>query len=94
MTAQTLYVIDGYNLLHRLTDLKGSKNDEMEDRRLKLIRRLIGFSAGKQLQFHLVFDAPPDRRGRENHPGVRVDYASPSADDFIRYIIAQNQGSR
>lgn len=88
------YLIDGYNLLYQITDLEAVKPEELEDQRDRLIKRLISFSAGRRFKFHLVFDTSRVRHGRIKYPGVRVDYASPSADAFIRDIISRNQRNK
>lgn len=88
------YLIDGYNLLYQVPELTGRQSEELEDQRERLIRRLIGLSAGRKIRIQIVFDTSRLQHGRTDYPGVRVDYASPSADAFIRRLVSQNQGNR
>lgn len=88
------FIIDGYNLLHQIPELNEDKSEELEFRRERLINRLISFSAGRRIQIRMIFDTSRVRGGRENHPGIHVEYASPSADAYIRRIIAKNQESK
>jgi len=88
------YLIDGYNLLHQVPELECRGSQKLEEGREKLIRRLVALTANRKILFHLVFDTSCPRGGRRQYPGVRVDYASPSADAFIRHIITENQNSR
>ena len=85
------YLIDGYNLLYQIRDLQRNDSEDLEDQRDRLIKRLVGFSAGRRFKFHLVFDSSRVRHGRVRFPGVRVDYASPDADTFIREVITRHQ---
>ncbi len=86
-------LIDGYNLLHQVPELKRRETEALEDWRKRLIGRLVAFSADRKIDFHLVFDSSQIRLGSDTFPGVRVDYASPSADGYIRNIISRNQGN-
>lgn len=88
------FVIDGYNLLHQVPELAGTASENLEDRRERLIRRLVSLSAGRKLLIHIVFDTARIRKSRSNYPGIRVDYAKPSADAYIRRIISENQSNR
>lgn len=88
------FLIDGYNLLHQVPELAGSTSENLEDRRERLIRRLVSLSAGRRLLIHIVFDTSRVRKSRASYTGIQVDYAKPSADAFIRRIIAENQSNR
>lgn len=88
------YLIDGYNLLHQMPELTGDDVEELEEQRERLIRRLISLSAGRRMQIHLVFDAPKSCSSRSNYPGLKVDYAAPSADVYIRRRIAHHSDDR
>ena len=88
------FLIDGYNLFFQVPELAGSDCSGLEDRRERLIRRLIGLSADRKIKIHLVFDSSRSPHGRTDYSGVQVDYASPTADAFIRRLISRNEGNR
>ncbi len=88
------FLIDGYNLLHQAPGLAGLTSENLEEQRERLIRRLVSLSAGRKLKLHLVFDTSRARGGRTQDPGIRVDFAKPSADAYIRKVISKNQSNR
>lgn len=84
------YVIDGYNLIHRIRSFSTDTAEDLHKQRENLIHKLVVFSALRKIEFQVVFDSTAGRRERESYPGVKVDYASPNADTFIRRIITRN----
>ncbi len=88
------FVIDGYNLLYKVPEFSERETENLEEWRERLINRLVSLSAGKKIQLHIVFDTSRVRGGRKSYSGIRVDYASPSADLFIRHLIAENQSNK
>ncbi len=87
------FIIDGYNLIHRVRDLSTGAED-LQEQRERLIHKLVAFSARRKVAFRVVFDSAAGCRRSESHPGVRVDYVSPNADTFIRNIISSNADNR
>jgi predicted RNA-binding protein with PIN domain len=88
-----LFLIDGYNLLHQIPELSADLSQELMDQRDKLIHTLVVFSARSNTLFQVVFDAPQNCAFPRKYPGVKVNYASPSADSLIRRIISNNQNN-
>ncbi len=80
--------------MHQIPELEQKGNETLEDQREKLIRRLIGFSADRKIEFHLIFDSSRIRGSGSLFPGVRVTYTGPTADDYIRGIIKNNRDNR
>ncbi len=78
------YWIDGYNLLFRLTHLKGS----LEEKRTKLILELNAFAKASDLSFTLLFDAAHREEslaGRSHYDALEIIYTSSqkTADAYI-----------
>ncbi|MFH1861862.1 MAG: NYN domain-containing protein [bacterium] len=86
------FLIDGYNLLHLCTRRRLSA-EEIQAKREELIWKLIGASAGKKVEFYVVFDGSGHFETMQAYPGVRVEFA-PSADERIRRIIIERQEGR
>jgi predicted RNA-binding protein with PIN domain len=88
-----LYLIDGYNLLHQIPELTQETLD-LEGRREHLINRLISMTAGRGNKITVVFDGPRSTGSSEQRPGLKVIFAAPSADHYMRYVIAANTDRR
>lgn len=88
------YLIDGYNLLHQVAELAGSKTEDLESRRDRLIKRLIALTANRRIKVHLVFDGIRSQTSSEDYSGLRVDFAWPSADHYIRQMLSENLDDR
>ena len=88
----TLYIVDGYNVLHVL--FPGADRDEIFARRDWLSEQLASFAATRDAQVLLVFDAHGKRRSecsRLKGTNVEVCYAGGrfSADTLIARRIAE-----
>ncbi|TKJ40259.1 hypothetical protein CEE37_08000 [candidate division LCP-89 bacterium B3_LCP] len=94
MPVNRKYLIDGYNLLYKAPFLTDNDSDNFEEQRERLIRKLVGLSADRNIGLHLIFDTSCHINGRSNYPGIRVNYAKPSADAFIRGEISKNQNNK
>lgn len=84
------YLIDGYNLMHQLPDLKGRMRQDLEETRNALVVRLSGFAQYRKVKVSVVFDG---RDGHERHVSrkglVKVVFSkSPEeADHVIKRMI-------
>lgn len=88
------YLIDGYNLLHQVADLAGSKTENLELSRDRLIKRLIALTANRRIKVHVIFDGTRSHRLGEDYSNLRVDFAWPSADHYIRQMLSENLDDR
>ncbi len=88
------FVIDGYNLLHQIAEIAESREEDLESRRERLLRKLVGLTARQSFELLVVFDGSSLKKGKNHYAGLEVVFASPTADHFIRQIIAQNQRNR
>lgn len=80
-------VIDGYNLIHRVDELKAvAEREEFESARDALERILSSYLAGRKgVRAVVVYDSSNPRgnaAGRGSYPGVGVRFA-PCADDLV-----------
>lgn len=89
-----IFLIDGYNLLHRIEEFAGSAKDSLEDRRERLLRRLVGLSAARKIRLRVVFDGARCHASRSHFHGLAVNFVPPPADSFIRGIIEKNERNR
>jgi predicted RNA-binding protein with PIN domain len=88
----TLYIVDGYNVLHLL--FPGADREEIFARRDWLAEQLASFAATRDAQVLLVFDAHGRRRSESTRlkgTNVEVCFASGrySADTLIARRIAE-----
>jgi predicted RNA-binding protein with PIN domain len=87
-----LFLIDGYNLLHQIPQFADS-TEALESRRDRLLHKLVSLSALRGLKLQVVFDGPRPGGGVKL-PGINVFFAAPTADHYIRAVIAQEPGRR
>lgn len=91
------YVIDGYNLLHRLPCLAELLARDMEQARDRLVGLISGWKAGKTIAVTVVFDgtggtfSPP-----RSSSGVKVVFSRPpsDADAHIKNLVAKHARPR
>jgi predicted RNA-binding protein with PIN domain len=85
-----LIVIDGYNLIHRVAELRPGPERSLEEAREKLVNLLSWTVGTGDARFLLVFDGAES--GGDLHTGsarVQVRWSRPpdKADDLIRSIV-------
>lgn len=88
------YLIDGYNLLHQVPEFAGPASADLESRRQRLLRRLVGLSAQRRFKITLVFDGAKPHVSKASHQGMDVYFVPSPADNFIRSEIASNERNR
>ncbi|MBN1781891.1 NYN domain-containing protein [bacterium] len=88
------YLIDGYNLMHAIPEIRARMKPDLQTAREGLIIRLSGFAQRKNVGITVVFDG----RGRDEHsparrPKVRVLFskAPVDADYVIRNLIESSK---
>lgn len=106
MSRRTVYVIDGYNVLHALVDMEGgpdlgAQEGRLEDERRRLVDRVASFMGGTSDRAVVVFDSKEAKLQRQTTAShnVVVYFASfhRSADDIIArevYALSKNEDAR
>jgi predicted RNA-binding protein with PIN domain len=91
------YVIDGYNLAHRIPAIAAMLGSDLERARERLVDRLAGFAAVRRARVTVVFDGTGFKGSRgQGFKGVEVVYSrSPeSADKRIMALIERERKVR
>lgn len=91
------YVVDGYNLIHKLPDLKALVDSDLERSRDRLVDRLAGFALSRRVRVTVVFDGRGLSQPRGVGPrGVEVVYsrAPENADARIKSLIERQRNVR
>lgn len=91
------YVVDGYNLIHKLPDLKALVDSDLERARDRLVDRLAGFALARRVRVTVVFDGRGASQPRGVGPrGVEVVYsrAPENADARIKSLIERERRVR
>jgi predicted RNA-binding protein with PIN domain len=88
------YLVDGYNLLHQLPELRRQLEYNLEAAREGLLIRLSAFSLSKSVEVSIVFDGidesyPAPRKWR----GLVVHFSKPpqKADPVIKKMISERK---
>lgn len=87
------YLIDGYNMIHRITDLRSHLTGSLEQARAALIARLTAFARHPHHQLTVIFDGDAAAGERKFRPaGIAVRFARPpqNADALIKKIIDEH----
>jgi predicted RNA-binding protein with PIN domain len=89
-------VIDGYNLIRRIPELRALEREDLESGREGLARELSAYRAGKRHGITVVFDGADSVHlggGSEKVAGVTVRYSPQgrSADSVIREMCREGQ---
>jgi len=92
------YLIDGYNVIHKIPELKNALETNLEKARNLLIRRILTYLATKKIEITLVFDGDnvgyvgnPYERKKRLH--IYYSHAPEKADPLIKRIIRQKANS-
>ena len=89
-------VVDGYNLIRRIPELKTLDREDLETGRDGLVRELSAYKAGKGHRITVVFDGADSVHlggGREKTGGINVRYSPQgrSADSVIIEMCREGQ---
>ncbi len=85
-----LYIIDGYNMIHRIDRFRAQMVQSLEKGRSALVTKLSSFQAQRRVAVTIVFDGDsalgiyPESRG-----SVEILYSKPpkKADDLIKRLV-------
>lgn len=89
-------VIDGYNLIRRVPELRALDREDLEAGRETLVRELSAYRAGKGHRITVVFDGAESLHlggGSERVAGISVRYSprGRSADSMIREMCREGK---
>ncbi len=87
-------LIDGYNLLLQIPELAHPSTLSLEERRERLLNKLVILTAGKRLKLRVVFDGARGGSHPQKVAELEVVFAPPPADGYIRRQITQHEGQR
>jgi predicted RNA-binding protein with PIN domain len=88
------YLIDGYNLLHQLPELRRQLEYSLEDSRQGLLIRLSAFASMKSTDVCVVFDGSGEFHSHDvKWRGVRIIFSKPpqKADPLIKKMISDRK---
>jgi predicted RNA-binding protein with PIN domain len=88
------YLIDGYNLLHQIPELAGSPEESLESRRECLVLSLVARAPRTGVHLKVVFDGKKSLRLEQGGGKIEVQFASGSADQYMRRIISRHEHSK
>lgn len=80
-------LVDGYNLIHAIPDLRGRLNEDLEETRNALVVRLSSYAAREGVQIIVVFDGQGmsgQQSGGMGNVRVRFSKAGQTADEVIK----------
>jgi predicted RNA-binding protein with PIN domain len=81
------YIIDGYNLLHKVPVLAVRSGREPEAARERLVGLIASWKAGRGVGVLVVFDGPRTASAPRPIAGVRVVFAK-DADAYIKRLVS------
>jgi len=90
------YLIDGYNLLHQLPELRRQMEYDLKAAREGLLIRLSAFSLSKSVEVSVVFDGideSPQPAGRWRSLSIYFSKPPQKADPMIKKMIAERKKS-
>ncbi len=93
MSARAMYIVDGYNMLHRIPELRRQAGSGLEAGRKALLARLAAFRARSRNPVLVVFDGDPEVSGGSGATGatggVEVVFSRKpiNADTVIKQLI-------
>lgn len=87
MSAKHQYIIDGYNMIHRIERYRSLLVTSLENARQGLLLQLSNFRARTMADLSVVFDG--QRSSRQKTYGIKVYYSDRpnNADDFIKRLV-------
>ncbi len=87
-------IVDGYNLIHRASDLRRFLPDNLERARNEVILKISNFRRNKKLKITVVFDGNRVGQPSKTRQGaIEIVYAIPpkSADDIIKLLVQKSK---
>ncbi len=84
------YIIDGYNVIHRIEALRIQLVQSLEKGRTALISRISPFQARHRPEITVVFDGEQSPGASRHEPGqmkIRFSKAPGKADDLIKRLV-------
>jgi len=90
-------VIDGYNLIHRVAELRAFLEEDLEAARERLLAYLMAYQATRKIEIVVVFDGEnvglPHTRSQG---GVQVVFSKPpqKADALLKQLILNERNRR
>lgn len=90
-------IIDGYNLIHRVKELREFLKIDIQHARIELINRLTGLISRKNISIRLVFDG--DRVGQPSHQSINKIHVIYSikpqiADTVIKQFVDKSKNPK
>ncbi|HDL18256.1 MAG TPA: hypothetical protein ENH29_04295 [Bacteroidetes bacterium] len=90
-------IIDAYNLIHRVGDLRIHLQQNLENARERLLQKLIVFRQNKKIKITVVFDG--DQVGQPSsvtRNGLQIYYSIPprNADETIKILLRKRKNPR
>ncbi|OQX83582.1 hypothetical protein B6D60_10310 [candidate division KSB1 bacterium 4484_87] len=92
------YLIDGYNVIHKIPELKNALEINLEKARNLLIHRILNYLTTKKIEITLVFDGDdvgyvgnPYERRKKLH--IYYSHAPEKADPVIKRILREKATS-
>ncbi len=79
-------LIDGYNLMHQMPDIREQMGQDIESARERLMMKLSSYVAIRNVQITVVFDG---NGFVKSYPAIRAVFPGPSetADDVIKRMV-------
>jgi hypothetical protein len=83
------FVVDGYNLIHKIPELRALVDSDLELARDRLVGLLAGYAARRRAAVTVVFDGRRGSAGTrgDSRSGVRVEFARTDADSYIKAML-------
>jgi predicted RNA-binding protein with PIN domain len=91
---QSEIIIDAYNLIHRVSDLRRFLNQSLEEAREQLLRKLVLFRKDKKIKITCVFDGNNvSQPSNETRWGIQIHFSVPprKADEVIKILIQRKR---
>ena len=89
-----IIIIDGYNLLFQIPELRRQIERDMEGARERLLDSLAVHAARHKAEYRVVFDGDsPNRTDTRRRQGLRVTFSTPplKADPLIKKMLAEKK---
>ncbi|MDZ7261565.1 MAG: NYN domain-containing protein [candidate division KSB1 bacterium] len=89
-------IIDGYNMIHQVAELRRYLDDNLECARDQLIGQLRAYRSRKRVKITLVFDGNNVASANVNPSGVDVIFSHPplKADPIIKALIEKEKNRK
>lgn len=95
LTPEEVYVIDGYNVIHKIPDIKSLMETDLQSAREKFVFMLDNYFSKKRASIYVVFDGINDMSDFNVHstPKIRVLFSNryQKADILIKSITDERK---